>query len=231
MSDRVFAWRHVALVLASQANEELLGYVGLAGTGDEVRIWARRLLDSVDDFYEVYPSDPDGGVAADAIEASLAILVDPQTLAKLRDGAELLARPIDGDLDEWSKVLSMLPHQDDPEIPVPRWPLREPLRATVMRIAEGVPRSGPDSEFGLPHDEWERWFGDRHDSWPEDIAHMWADLILTREVARRLLAALSADEVAELEAWADAEMTSDPRQPLAPVAPSLTLATAARDAS
>jgi hypothetical protein len=228
MSDRVFAWRHVALVLASHANEGLLGHVGVAGPGDEVRSWARRLLDPVEDFYEVYETDPDAGAAADAIDASLANLVDPVAITRLRDGAELMARPIDGDLDDWSKVLSMLPYQDDPDIPIPRQPLREPLRETVMGIAAGIPRTGAGSPPGPPHDDWERSFGDRHGVWPEDIASRWADLLRTREAAGRLMALLSADEVRELEAWADAEVKPDSPNPLAPSAPLLSLATAAR---
>ena len=171
MSDRVFGWRRVALVVASARSGDLLTEVAVPSQATKARAWARHLLDDVEDFYEVYETDPDGGAAADAIEADVAHLVGPGVLRSLRDGAELFSRPIDGDLDDWSKVFFALQWQDHPDNPLPRIPIREKLRSKVLNAAEAGRRG--DLKQCAPRAievEWEVSFAGRHDVWAAEIA-------------------------------------------------------------
>jgi hypothetical protein len=230
VSDRVFGWRRVALVLASARSEDLFTELGMPSFAPNARSWARHLLDQVKDFYEVYETDPDGGAVADAIEADLAQLFSPAVLPSLREGAELFSRPIDGDLDDWSKVFLDLQWQDHPDNPFPRIPMREELRSKVLK-AVGDPDPG---EVWQPppqaiEDEWDVSFADRHDVWAAEIANQWSELRWTWTVARRLLELLTPTERDELEAWAQQMLYSGPRPEPWPPAPRMDLAHAARN--
>jgi hypothetical protein len=227
MADRVFGWRKVALVLASAGHAELLDYLGVQAVEPAARDWARRQLDVVEDFYEVFDTDPDGGAAADALEDALGRLVDPSVLVALREGALLFSRPIDGDLDDWTKVLFGLSYQDTPDVPLPRHPLRDDLRARVLEISSGIADPGAVANPPVP-DEWEVSFARRHGIWSADVARDWAELRRMREIASRLTQKLRPQEREEFEGWAQAEMYSDPRPPNWPPAPHLSLARAAR---
>lgn len=232
MTDRVFGWRRVALVLASARSADLLASVGITYEDGNARSWARTLLDGIDDFFEVYDTDPDGGVAAREIEDQLTHLVGPDVLAALREGAQLLSRPIDGDLDDWSNVIGSLTYQDKAEIPLPRVPLREALRAKVLSIAAEADVGLREFRAGSEQpteDSWEVAFADQQSVWAFETAAHWAELRRTHIAARLLLAALPLTEREELEAWAQAELYSDPRPSNWPPAPQLNLATAAAD--
>ena len=227
MTDRVFGWRNVALVLASAGHAELLDYLGVKAVEPAARDWARRQLDVVEDFFEVYDTDPDGGAAADDIETELGRLVGPSALVALREGAQLISRPIDGELDDWAKVLFALSYQDAPDVPLPRHRIRDDLRARVLEISSGVTDPGEVANPPVP-DEWEVSFARRHGIWSADVARSWAELRLTREIASRLTEKLRPQEREELEAWAQAEMYGGPRPPNLPPVPHLSLARAAR---
>jgi hypothetical protein len=225
----VFGWRKVALVLASVRSVDLLAEIGVPSPAPNARSWARNLLDEVEDFYEGYETDPDGGAAADKIEAELAGLVDPAVLPSLRDGAQLFSRPIDGDLHDWTKVFDALVWQDHPDNPLPRIPMREELRAKVLEAAE-APRP-VELKPSLPQaveDEWEVSFADRHDVWAFEISSSWIELRRTWSVTRALLEVLTPAERDELEAWAQRMLYSDPRPEHWREAPRMSLARAAR---
>lgn len=230
MSDRVSGWRKVALVLASNESSRHLDSLGIAAEPKAVRAWARRLLDGLEDFWEVYDVDPDGGAAAQAIEAELATLVPEPAMAALREGAILFARPIDGDLEDWSRAIYSLRHQNMPERTVTKMPLREDLRAVVMSHVDRVER---DANAQIPwvegeaEDEWVVTFGQRHSVWPSDLAESWIELRQTHAVVRALHETFTPADREEFEAWAKSELYSDPRPSHWPPAPHLRLADAA----
>lgn len=230
MADRVFGWRQVALVLASNESAQLLDSLGIAVDEKAVRAWARGLLSGVEDFWEVYEVDPDGGVAAETIEAELAGLVPEAVMDALRDGAILFARPIDGDLDDWAKVIFSLRYQHRREVPLPKTRLRAELRAVVMSHVERAERDAkPESPWveGHAEDEWVVAFAERHGVSPFDVASSWADLRQTYAVVRALNETLRPADRDELEAWAQSELYSDPRPAIWPPAPQLRLVDAA----
>jgi hypothetical protein len=230
MADRVSGWRKVALVLASNESPRHLDSLGIAVEPKAVRAWARTLLGGVEDFWEVYDVDPDGGAAAQAIEAELATLVPEAAMDALRDGAILFARPSEGDLNDWSRAIYSLRHQDMPELTVTKTPLREDLRAVVMSHVERVER---DAKPAIPwvegeaEDEWVVAFGHRHGVWPSDLAESWIELRQTHAVIRALNETLVPADREEFEAWAQSDLYSDPRPAHWPLAPALRLADAA----
>lgn len=230
MADRVSGWRKVALVLASNESPRHLDSLGIAVEPRAVRAWARRLLGGMEDFWEVYDVDPDRGAAAQTIEAELATLVPEPAMDALRNGAILFARPIDGDLDDWSRAIYSLRHQDIPERTVTKTPLREDLRAVVMSHVERVEREenapAPWLE-GQAEDDWVVTFGHRHGVWPSDLAESWIELRRTHAVVRALHETLVPTDRQEFEAWAQSELYSDPRPSHWPPAPHLRLAEAA----
>jgi hypothetical protein len=229
MADRVYAWRQVAVVLASSDSARLLRSLGINRVEDRVRAWARGLLDPVEDLYEVYANDPDGGVAAARIEAELAALVPTAVFDELREGAILFARPIDDDLDDWSKVFSTLPFQDDPAVPVPGRPLRDDLRSLVLAHLERALPSGPVPVLAeeQAEDAWVVAFAERHGRWPFEQAYGWAELRRTLRAVRELDATLGPSDREALEAWAQAERDSGSRPSDWRAAPRMRLADAA----
>lgn len=216
MADRVFGWRNVALVLASSQSCELLDVLGIAVDEPRVRAWARKLLSAVDDFFEVYDVDPLGGFAAHEIETELARLVPDEAMDALRDGAMLFARPLEGDLDAWSRAFFALRYQDDADVPLPKTPLRDDLRAIVMaqvEVARQRIRSVDSSRsiaLDAAEDGWVVTFAERHEVWPSQLAAAWADNRRTFTVVRALDMALAPTDRDDLEAWAHAELDPDP---------------------
>ncbi len=227
MTDRLYGWRNVVLVLAGSRSDELLSALGIAAVGSDVREWARKYLDRVQSFYEVYDIDPDGGAAARTVEGDLANLVEPAVLDALRDGADLLSRPIDGDLDDWSKAFFALRYQDDPDVPIPGTRIPDPL---LSQFKAAEMEAGPAwlSVGEGPYDDWEREFGRVDDVWADTTAQSWAHLRRTRALVRRLAEILAPDDRAAFDAWAQAELYSDPRPATWPRPPHLSLAHSAR---
>lgn len=229
MSDRVFGWRRVGAVLASSQNARLLAPFGIDAPEAGVRHWARRLLDDVDDFYEVYDVDPDEGAAAETLEAQLAALVPGATLGALREGAMLFTRTDEGDLDDWTKVFLALRWQDKLRWPSPKARLRADLRTVVISLVDACEINGPwqvddpDSD----EDEWVVGFAGRHGVWPIEIASYWAALAQTGAAVREVYEALSPADREELETWGQIQQYSG-RRPPAPPAPILRLGNAVR---
>lgn len=194
----------------------MLEILGIAVDEPKVRAWARRLLSAVDDFFEVYEVDPFGGFAANTIETELAGLVSDEAMEALRDGAMLFARPLDGDLDAWSKAFFALRYQDDADVPLPKTPLRDDLRAIVMaqvEVARQRIRSVDSSRsiaLDAAEDRWIVTFAERHDVWPSQLAAAWTDSRRTYAVVRALDLVLAPADRHDLEAWASTELDSDP---------------------
>jgi hypothetical protein len=205
MTDPVVGWRHVAVVLASNQSPALLARFGIQAPGDAARAWARRFLQDIDYIDETDETDPDRSAAAAGIEADLGSIMTPDQLDALRDGACLVTRPDDGDLDDWWRVFLTLEWQDKQRWPEPRVRLRPDLRETVLAQVNryAVPELGDDVDASVDTDDpWVAEFAQRHSVSPEDVVRQWAHLRQSRDAVRALYETLSRPDREEFETWA-----------------------------
>lgn len=230
MTDRMHGWRQVAYVLASADNERLLATLRIAVPVERARSWGRHVLRDIEDLFEIYDIDPDGGAAAEALEADLAAFVSPEALDALRDGAMLFARPIDGDLDDWSKAFFVLGSQDKQRWLTPKARLRPDLRELVLSFEAQV--DDPDdfvdrSVYEQAEDPWIVAFAQTHGFWPFEIADSWAALRQTLAAVRALHLTLTPADREEFETWSQIVLYPGMRRRNWPPAPRLRLAYAA----
>jgi hypothetical protein len=211
MADRtVFGWRRVARILASERDAELLQAMGIPKPTGATRIWARKLLDDTEDFWEVYDVEPDGGAAARAIEAELHALAGDASMSGLTEACEVFSRPLDDseNLDHWVMLLDVLTGSNGwLDGPVVAPPVGLPDRVRAALPDAGWPRTDrirtrpPESI----KDDWEFGF------WRETQvdAELLADEVLEARFAERVLGhlarVLDPDDQAALVAWANTE--------------------------
>ena len=229
MSDRMFGLRRLAALLASSHDSELLAALGVAEPPAGTRQWARDLLDGVEDFWEVYDADPDGGARADGLEAELRDVAGPCAPALIRAGL-LASRTSEGDLREWLDAFDLMTLERPTKEPLDR-ALRDRVEA-VVEEAGGWPAGWRLVPSGAKTDRWEDNFAARDGFELGDTATTVVDLVHVYRLVQALHASLSADEQRAFEAWANAEIAA--YQPVArpthwPPPVLLNLATAARD--
>jgi hypothetical protein len=213
MADRtVFGWRRVARILASQRDVALLEAMEIPKPTGATQAWARRLLDDVEDLWEVYDVEPDGGEGARAIEAELRALAGDASMVGLAEACEVFSRPLDDreNFDHWVMLLDTLTGGNGRPVVSP--PVGMSDRITSALLDAGWPRTDrirtrpPESIM----DDWEFSF------WRETQvdAELLADEVLETRFVERVLAHLSlvldSEERAALVAWANTE--DDARQ-------------------
>jgi hypothetical protein len=200
-------WRQVAVILASERDGELLAAMGIELPRGDTRPWARHLLDAVDDFYEVYDVEPDGGVAVQKLEAELEQVCGPSTMVGLVEAAIILSRSVDEQeiLGRWAMVLDLLWHDQPTLVEVPD---ALPARVRPVLEAERWPASPwlPSRRPEMVKDAWERDFlSGRPELEPDLIASRVMEHLRTERVLQRIAATLTADERAALVSWGNRE--------------------------
>jgi hypothetical protein len=230
MADRtMFGWRRVARILASDREREILKALGIPRPTRGTQAWARDLLDSVDDFYEVWDVEPDGGRAARSLERELGDLAGPSAMAGLVEAAKVLSRPLSDSepLGFWGMLFDLVLRDERMRVDLPAG-----LAARVRAVLEsqGWPAS-PQIEMrssGPIEDEWEAEFSVEHDELePGLFANEVVDIPRTERTLLALFEALGEDDRAALERWANAEAEARAGGPRSPspgiVWPSLAL--------
>jgi len=213
MADRtVFGWRRVARILASARDAELLTAMGIPLPTGPTRAWARRLLDGVEDFWEVYEVEPDDGAAARQIEAELRPLAGDASTAGLAEACEIFSRSLDDreNLSHWVMLLDELTSREDGLLAAPPVGLPERVRVVVADAAwprtDHIRTRPPESI----KDDWEFGFWRETQVEAEALADEVVESRFIERVLAHLAGALSAKEQSDLVAWAIAE--DDARQ-------------------
>jgi hypothetical protein len=155
----------------------------------------------------VYDVEPDGGQAVRDLERELEGLAGPDAMTGLAEAASVLSRPLDNaeNLGHWEMLLDSLWRDQEILVTVPSG-LQERVRGVLGDV--GWPHSPqiwtrPGESI---EDAWEWNFWSEH---PEIEPEVTADEVIslrhTERVLRRLSEALTDDERAALERWANAE--------------------------
>ena len=211
----VFGWRRVARILASERDAELLTAVGIPLPTGPTRVWARRLLDGVEDFWEVYDVEPDGGAAARRIEAELQPLAGDASMAGLTEACEIFSRSSDDsdNVSHWVMLLDALTGRQDEPLVTP--PAGMPERVRAVLADAGWPRTDRIRARppGSIRDDWEFGFWRETRVDPEVLADEVVETRFIERVLAHIAQALTAAERSDLVAWANAEDGARQREP------------------